>query len=158
MKTKSQDSPRKTFRLNPFDLFLILLLLLAALAVYFTFFSPIQFSRLIQREALKRFAEVEILLPDDLFWMKDVLPVGEERRSVYGELEWKVIEIKEIKIGDKRKVKITVKAMVSEKDLGVVSYGKYTLARGGVIYFVNDHYLIEGRIFNYRALEEKVPR
>ena len=71
---------RKWFRFNLFDVFLILLALLAGLSVYFTFFNPIQFSRLIHREDKMSYAEVEIILPDDLYWMKDVLKPGVERK------------------------------------------------------------------------------
>jgi hypothetical protein len=158
MKTKSQETSERTFQVNLLDLFLVLLLLLAGLAVYFTFVSPIRFSHSIQREAVKRIAEIQVLLPDDLSWMEKVLPVGEERRSVYGELEWKVIEVKTVKMGKEKKTKVTVRALISEKDPGVFSYGKYTLARGGMVYFVNDRYLIEGRVFDCRVLEEKIPR
>ncbi len=146
----------KKVQWNIFDLFLILLVLLAFLSVYFTFIKPIHFSQLIKREAKMRFAEVNILLPDDLQWMKDVLPVGEEYRNVFGQLEWKVTRIGEDAYAGKKWAKVTAKILVAELDSGVTHYGKYTLAYGSKIYLINDKYMLEGRILNYKFLGEDV--
>jgi len=145
----------KIKRPNLVNLFLILLVLLTGLSLYFTFVRPIQFSHLIRREAVHRYGEVEILLPDDLAWMKDALPVGEESRNVYGKLDWKILEISGVTLGEKEIVKIKAKLLIEEESSGLLRYGKYTIVPGNKIYLINDRYLLEGRIFSYRLLEEK---
>ena len=143
-------------RLNLFDWVVILMVLLAGLAAYFSFVRPIQFSHLIKREGVARYAEIEILLPDDLGWMKEVVPVGEESRNVYGELDWKISGFGEENLGGKKIVKVTAKILVYEESSGILRYGKYTLVKGSILFLINDHYLLEGRIFNYRILNEKI--
>lgn len=140
---------------NLLDFFLILLVLLTGLSLYFSFVRPLQFSHLIKREAVHRYGEVEIVLPDDLFWIKEILPVGEESRNVYGTLDWKILELGEITLGEKRRVKIKAKLLIEEESSGILRYGKYTIVPGNKIYLINDHYLLEGRILNFRLLEEK---
>ena len=143
-------------RLNLFDWVVILMVLLAGLAAYFSFVRPVQFSHLIKREGVARYAEIEILLPDDLGWMKEVVPVGEESRNVYGELDWKISAFGEENLGGKKIVKVTAKILVYEESSGILRYGKYTLVKGSTLFLINDHYLLEGRIFNYRILDEKI--
>ena len=145
----------KMRRPNLVDLFLILLVLLTGLSLYFTFVRPIHFSYLIRREAVHRYGEVEILLPDDLAWMKEILPVGEESRNVYGKLDWKILEIGEVSLGGKRITKIKAKLLIEEESSGLLRYGKYTIVPGNKIYLINDYYLLEGRILKCRLLEEK---
>ena len=141
---------------NLLDLFLVLLVVLAALAFYFTFVKPIKFSHLIHREGVMRYAEVEILLPDDLSWMKNVLPVGEESRNVYGELDWKILKVGEEELGGRKITKVTAKILIAEESSGILRYGKYTLVEGSRLYLINDHYFLEGRILNFRLLDEKI--
>lgn len=145
----------RTKRGNLLDLFLVLLILLTGLSLYFTFVRPIRFSHLIHREAVHRYGEVEILLPDDLSWMKEILPVGEESRNVYGKLDWKILEFGEITLGEKKMVKVKTKLLIQEESSGLLRYGKYTIVPGNKIYLINDRYLLEGRILNFRLLEEK---
>lgn len=145
----------KMKRPNLIDLFLILLVLLTALSLYFTFVHPIEFSHLIKREAVHRYGEVEILLPDDLSWMKEILPNGEESRNVYGKLDWKILEIADATVGGKKVVKVKAKLLLEEESSGFLRYGKYTIVPGNKIYLINDRYFLEGRIFSYRLLEEK---
>ncbi len=146
----------KQVRWNIFDVFLILLVLSAFLSVYFTFVKPIQFSQLIKREAKMRFAEVNILLPDDLEWMKDVLPAGAEYRNVYGQLEWQVVRVGEAEHAGRKWTNVTAKLLVAVLDSGVARYGKYTLAYGSKIFLINDRFVVEGRVLNYRFLGEDV--
>ena len=143
-------------RWNLFDLFLALLVVLAGLAVYFSFINPLRFSHLIQREGVTRYAAVEILLPDDLAWMKGVLPEGEESRNVYGQLDWKALRFEEVSLGGRKMVKLTAKILMVEEASGILRYGKYTLVTGGKIFLIDDHYFLEGRILNYRLLDEKI--
>jgi hypothetical protein len=150
-----EGSCRMMKRGNVVDLFLLLLVLLTGLSLYFTFFRPIQFSHLIRREAVHHYGEVEILLPDDLFWMKEVLPLGEESHNVYGKLDWKILEIGKVTLAGKEIVKIKAKLLIEEESSGILRYGKYTIVSGNKIYLINDHYLLEGRILNFRLLEEK---
>lgn len=139
-----------------FDLFLGLLVLLTALAVYFSFVKPIRFSHLIQREGVSRYAEVEIFLPDDLSWMKDVLPAAEESRNVFGQLDWQITGFGEETLGERKIAKITAKVLIVEEGSGILRYGKYTLVKGNKIFLINDRYFIEGRILDFRLLEEKI--
>ncbi|MBI2167179.1 MAG: hypothetical protein HYU34_02910 [Candidatus Omnitrophica bacterium] len=139
-----------------FDLFLILLVLLAGLSIYFSFVKPIRFSHLIQREGVSRYAEVEILLPDDLSWMEDVLPAAEESRNVFGQIDWQVIGFGEEALGDKKITKATAKVLIVEESSGILRYGKYTLVKGNKIFLINDRYFIEGRILDFRLLDEKI--
>lgn len=137
------------------NFFLTLFVLLTGLSLYFTFVRPIQFSHLIRREAVHRYGEVEIFLPDDLSWMKDILPVGEESRNVYGKLDWKILEIGDVTLGGKKIVKVKAKILLEEESSGFLRYGRYTIVPGNKIYLINDRYFLEGRIFSYRLLEEK---
>ena len=148
--------PGGKYHFNLFDLFLVLLVLLVGLSVYFTFINPVQFSHLIKREDVKRYAEVEIILPDDLSWIKESVPAGEESRNVFGELDWKVLGFGEQSFGGKNWAVLKAKMLVAEKDSGVIRYGKYTLAKGSKIYLINDRYALEGRVLQYRLLPEKV--
>lgn len=141
---------------NLLDAFLVFLMLLAGLAFYFNFVRPIQFSHLIKREGVIRYGNVDFLLPDELAWMKDVLPVGEESRNVYGELDWKILELTEETLGGRRWVKVKAKILVAEESSGLLRYGKYTLVRGGKIFLINDHYFLEGRILDYGLLKEGI--
>lgn len=143
-------------RWSLFDLFLTLLVVLAGLAVYFSFVNPLRFSHLIQREGVTRYAAVDILLPDDLVWMKGVLPEGEESRNVYGQLDWKALRFEEVSLGGRKMMKLTAKILMVEEASGILRYGKYTLVTGGKIFLINDHYFLEGRILNYRLLDEKI--
>ena len=151
MKTKLRS------RWNLLDFFLVFFVLLALLSFYFTFIHPIRFSHLIKREGVRKFSEIEVLLPDDLYWMRDVLPVGEESRNVYGELDWKILEVGEQVFQGKKIAKIKAKLLVVDEGAGVFRYGKYTLVKGSKIYLINDFYFLEGRILDFRLLEEKVP-
>lgn len=141
---------------NLLDVALILFIVLAGLTFYFTLVNPIQFSHLIKREGVYRYAEADILLPDDLSWMKEVLPVGEESRDVYERLEWKTLAWEEENFEGKRIVKLRVKLLAVEMSSGIVQYGKYTLVKGGRIILINDRFFIEGRVFDFRLLEERV--
>ncbi len=143
-------------RLNLFDWVVILLVFLALLAFYFSFIQPIQFSRLIKREGVPKYAEVEILLPDDLSWMKKILPVGEESRNVYGELDWKILSFGEEDFGGKKTTKLTAQVLIYEESSGILRYGKYTLVKGSKIFLINDHYFLEGRILDFRILKDKI--
>ena len=149
---------RKKFsvRWNLLDVFLVLLVALAILAVYFNFFSPIRFSHLIKREGVPHYAEVEFLLPDDLYWMKDVLPGGEESRNVYGDLDWKILEIKDASFGGKKMAEVKAKILIIEENSGILRYGKYTLVKGSKIFLINDRYFLEGRILDFRVSGENV--
>lgn len=143
-------------KVNLLDLFLILLVILAALAIYFTFVKPLQFSKLIHREGVMRYAKIEILLPDDLVWMKEVLPVGEESRNVYGELDWKILSVGEKALGGKKFTQVTAKILIAEESSGILRYGKYTLVRGNKLYLINDRYVVDGRILNFELLDEQI--
>ena len=147
----------KSKKWNVLDGVLILLVVLAGLAFYFSFINPISFSNLIKREGVFRYAEVEILLPDDLAWMKEALPVGEEARDVYGKLEWKILRWGEENFSGKKIVRLTGKLLVVEMSSGISLYGKYTLVQGGRIVLINDRHFLEGRIFSFRLLDERIP-
>lgn len=144
-------------RWNVFDLFLVLFLVVAGLAVYFTFVKPLQFSNLIHREGVNRVAEVEIFLYDDMPWMKDFLKVGDERRDVYGEVEWKILDISEMSLAGRSWVKVKVRVVVVEETSGILRYGKYNLTLGNSLHFITDKYVFGGRIYSFRLLQEGVP-
>jgi hypothetical protein len=146
----------KTKKFSLLDVFLILLIILACLAFYFSMIHPIQFSHFIKREGVLRYAEVEVLLPDDLGWMKDAIKPGEESRDVYKKLEWQILSAGEETLGGDKIAKLTVKLLLVEMSSGILNYGKYTVVRGGRIVLINDRYFIEGRIYNFRLLEERV--
>ena len=148
--------PKRRIPFNLFDVFLILLVLLAGLSVYFSFFHPIRFSHLIHREDVKHYAEADIVLPDDLSWIKDKVPVGEEWRDVFGRLDWKIISVREETLAERKWTVVRAKILVSEKESGIIRYGKYTLAAGSKIFLINDHYLLEGRLMGYRLTDERV--
>ena len=137
--------------LNLLDCFLILFVILLGLSFYFTFFHPIQFSHLILREDTKRLADIELLMPADA----NSVNIGEERQSVYGELEWKVLEIGKTMKGDDRVMKI--KAAISEDHFGVLRYGKYILSKGNYVGFVNNFCVFSGKVLNVRLQEEPIP-
>lgn len=139
-----------------FDIFLAVLIALAGLAFYFSFINPLRFSHLIQREGVTRYAEVEMLLPDDLAWMKGVLPDGEESRNVYGQLDWKAVRFEEMNIEGRKMLKLVAKVLIVEEASGILRYGKYTLVTGGKIFLINDHYFLEGRVLDWRLLDEKI--
>ena len=143
-------------RWNVLDIFLVLFVLTAVLAVYFTFVKPLRFSHLIKREAVHRYVEMDFLLPKDLSWIKEKLPVGEEYRNVYGELDWKIIAFAEETLGGERWVKVRAKVLVDQESSGLLRYGKYTLVPGNKIFLINDRYFLEGRIFSYRLLDDEI--
>lgn len=143
-------------RLSLFDWVVTLLVLLAGLCLYFSFIKPISFSHLIKREGVPHYAEVEILLPEDLVWMKEALPAGEESRNVYGELDWKILGFGEENLAGKKITKLIAKLLIVEESSGILRYGKYTLVKGSKIFLINDHYFLEGRIFKFRFLKEKI--
>ena len=143
-------------RWNILDFFLGLTVLLAVLVFYFSLVRPLHFSHLIKREGVMRFAEVEILLTPELSWMKGVLPAGEESRNVYGEIDWKVVEVGEVTFGGEKFTKIRAKVLIAQESSGILRYGKYTLVKGSKIFLINDHFFLEGRILNFRLLEEKI--
>lgn len=155
-KLQTKRESKKRFRLNLFDVFLILLVLLVFTSAYFTLIHPIRFSQLIQREDVLYYGRVEILLPDDLFWMKDVLSPGQENKDVYGRIDWKIAGIDEIEMAGRKWLKLTVDLQVYRKDSGILRYGKYTLAKGSKIFLINDDFVIEGRVFDFE-LNQKVP-
>ena len=151
-----KKDPKKSPGWNLFDIFLILLVVLAGLALYFNFVRPIHFSHLIKREGVPHYAEIELLLPDDLYWMRDVLPAGEEYRNVYGELNWKILGVGEASYGGKKIVRVKAKILIVEENSGILRYEKYTLVKGSKIFLINDRYFVEGRIADYRILNENV--
>ena len=141
---------------NLLDFFIIALILLTALAAYFTLVRPLPFSHQIKRESLAGYAEIELLLPEDLQWMKNVLPVGEEKKDVYGTLEWRILGIREEEVlpGEKRAV-VQLKIMVYTEPSNVPRYGKYPLMPASPVVFANSRYMFEGRLMHYRLLDEK---
>lgn len=143
-------------RWNVLDIFLVLFVFTAVLAVYFTFVKPLRFSHLIKREAIHRYVEIDFLLPNDLSWIKDRLPVGEEYRNVYGELDWRILGFGEETLGGERWVRVKAKVLVDQESSGLLRYGKYTLVPGNKIYLINDRYFLEGRIFSYRILDDEI--
>ena len=144
-------------RWNLLDFFIIVLVLLTGLAAYFTWVRPIQFSHQIKRESLPAYGEIELLLPEDLQWMKNVLPAGEEKKDGYGTLEWKILEIREEEVlpGEKRAV-VKLKALIFTESSSVPRYGKYPLIPGSQVLFSNGRIMFEGRMMRLRLLDEKV--
>ena len=138
------------------DLFIVLLVLLAALAFYFSFVKPIRFSHLIKREGVMRYAEVEILLTPELSWMRETLPAGEESHNVYGELDWKILEKGGRTFDGQEFTWLRAKILIAEESAGLLRYGKYTLVKGGKIFLINDRYFLEGRIFDFRLSDENI--
>lgn len=142
-------------RWSLFDLLVIALAVVTGLSLYFSFVQPLQFSHLIKREAIHRYGEVEILLPEDLLWLKEKIPAGEESRNVYDRLDWKILEMEQVSLGGREWLKVKVKLLIEEESSGLLRYGKYTLVPGGKIFLINDRFFIEGRIMDYHLLEEK---
>lgn len=143
-------------RWNFLDVTLIALGLLAVLCVYFNWIRPLRFSQTIERESVPVAAEAVLLLPEDLQWMKAVLPVGEEKHDVYGTLEWKILEIgeREILPGQKRTV-VRVYLMVYASSTSVPRYGKYPLVKGSEILLSNSRFMLQGRLISHVLLNEK---
>lgn len=142
-------------RWNLLDSFIILLVIIAVGSIYFTFVSPIRFSHLIKREGISRYAEVGILLPKDLSWAGEVISPGEESRNVYGQLDWKILGFEKLELGGEEYTQVRAKVLIVEESSGILRYGKYTLVKGGKIFLINDRYLLEGRVFDYRLLDER---
>ncbi len=153
---KDRMAPAEVRRWNLLYFFIVVFIFLTAFAAYFTFVRPLQFSNQIKRESLAGYAEIDLLLLEDLQWMKTVLPVGEEKKDVYGTLEWKIIEIREIEVlpGEKRTV-LKIKLMVYTEPSTVPRYGKYPLMPASQVIFDNSRYMFEGRVMNYRLLDDK---
>ncbi len=143
-------------RFNLLDYFLGLILVLAALSIYFSFVRPIQFSNLIQREGVSRYVEVEMFLPPDLEWIKSTVPVGEEFKNVYGQLDWKILAFEDVTLETRKWTKLRAKILIVEESSGILRYGKYTLVKGNKLYLINDHYFIEGRVVDFKLLDERV--
>ncbi len=141
---------------NILDFFLILLVILAGLSAYFTLVKPISFSHLIKREGVYRFADVDILLPDYLSWMRDVIPVGEESRNVYGDRDWKILGFQEVQLAGRKMTKVKAKLWIVKDSSGLLRYGKYTLVKGNKIYLINDRYVLEGWVLDYQVAEERI--
>ena len=99
-----ESKEQKLFSLNFLDVTLAALGILAVAAAYFTWIHPLHFSNAIQRESAPGAAEIVLLLPEDLQWMKTALPVGEEKYDGFGTLEWKILETGEQEVlpGQKR--------------------------------------------------------
>lgn len=141
---------------NLLNIFLVLLVLLALASVYFTFVKPISFSNQILREGTRQYAEIEMILSENQSWLRDLLPVGEESQSIYRQTDWKILEVKEQNLAGKTWTIVKVKALVIKESAGLLHYRNYTLLKGAFIYFKNEGYSLEGRIFQYRILNEKV--
>ena len=144
-------------RWNLLDLFLLMLVALAVFSFYFSFFKPIQFSNLIQREGVNQYAEAEIILSKDLGWMKNVLPVGEKSKNVYGDIDWEILEVKEEMLGGEKWTIIKAKILIVKESSGTLRYGKYTLVTGSHIFLINDNFFLEGRLRGFRLLDERIP-
>ncbi len=156
--TQAKSEEKKFWkRWNALDLFIVLLVLLVGASFYFGFVKPIEFSSLIRREGVKRLAEVEVFLYDDLMWFKEFIPIGDEYRNVYGELEFKVVGAEEVTLEGKKWIKVKVEVPIVEENSGILRYGKYTLLQGNSIHFISDKYVFGGRIFQYRISDEKIP-
>ncbi len=155
MKDQTGTS-RLPSRWNLLDFSIIVLVILAALAAYFTLVRPIQFSNKIKRESLAAYAEIDLVLSRELQWMKNVLPVGEEKKDVYGTLEWKVLEIREEELfpGEKRAI-VKLKLMAYVEPSVVPRYGKYPLIPASQVVFANNRYTFDGKLLHYRLLDEK---
>lgn len=149
------NKPGKTFGLavSRFDIALALLVIIAALSLYFTFVKPIVFSHLIQREGTIKYAEVQVILPEDLNWITDVIPAGEEAKDVYGRVGWKILSYESVDLGGRKLAKVTLKASVTEDSSNVLRFGKYVLVKGNKIFFISDRIFLEGRIFDFHLTE-----
>ncbi|MCB9800535.1 MAG: hypothetical protein H6757_07245 [Candidatus Omnitrophica bacterium] len=145
----------KEKKFSLFDIFVVLFAGLALASVYFTFVHPIHFSKMIEREGVSNYADVEILLSEDLSWMKDVLPVGESFGNVYGNLDWKIMKMEEVVLSGRPLTKVTAKLMVTTESSGLIHYGKYTLVKGGKIFLINDDFFLEGRVYDFYVSDEK---
>ena len=146
---------RKSRSWNVFDIFLVLMALLAGASIYFTFIKPVSFSNLIHREGVSKYAEVEILVPKDLDWLKHDLPPGTESKNVYDEVDWRIMGWAEEEFGDETITKVISKVKIVEHSSGILQYGKYTLVKGNKIYLMNDFHYLEGRIYRFKVLDEK---
>ena len=152
---ESQDKKR---RFNILDLLIMGLILLTGLAAYFTFVWPIHFSGQIKREPSNVYAEVEMVLSQELQgWMKKVLPVGEEQKDSFGILKWKIQEIhEEESLPGQTRTVVKLKALVYLEPSMPPRYGKYNLIPGGPIIFSNERISMDGRLKRYRLLDENV--
>jgi len=145
---------KKSF--NLFDVFLILLVILALSTVYFKFFHPLEFSHRIMREGVPRYVEIDIILSDDLAYMKDEISVGDGRDDVYGQVEWEILGLEEKNIAGEKRTILKTKIRALERFSGIVKHGKYTLVKGALIHLVNKTVLIGGRILDVRFPETNV--
>lgn len=143
-------------KFNLLDIFLVLFVLLTSAAVYFTFFKPVLFSHMIEREGVSGYAEVDFVLAQELEWLGDQVPPGLELKNVYGTLEWKILAIERAVLGERAVRRVKARVLLTREASGLLRYGKYTLVRGGKIILLNDDYLLEGRIEAIRILDEKI--
>lgn len=149
-----KSTSRGIKRGNLLDLFLVLLLLLAALAAYFTFVQPIRFSQAIQREGVLRYAQVEAIVPEELYWIQYEVPAGEEKRNPNGDADWTVLSFEEEEWHGKKILKMTVKLLVSERSPGMFQRGNYPMARGALLQLRNSRFAFEGRIISMKLLQD----
>ena len=152
----NKNATQKRWNLNLLDIFIIMLVIIAGLAVYFTVVRPVQFSHLIQREAVSQYAEVDLLLSPDISWLKELLPVGEDYKNVYGVTEWKILDKGDELLGGKSWARLKVKVLVVKESSGFFHYGRYTLVVGGSIHITNDNFTLSGLILRFHLLNEKV--
>lgn len=154
MNLKADAQKKKA--INLLDIFLIGLVLLTLTAVYLTFIKPVKFSNRIIREAVSLYAEVDFVLADDLEWMAGQFPEGLEYKNVYGDVDWKILNLHRETLNGRPVSLIRIKLLTARDATGLLRYGKYTLVRGGRIVLINDDFFIEGRIYQYRLLDEKL--
>ena len=155
MKAEEVLRSKRTGHWNLFDGFLILLVILCALVFYFSVVHPIQFSNLIRREGVTRYAEVEIIIPDDLDWIEDVLKAGTKHTGIFHEVVWEILGYRDISLAAKNWTVARAKVLVTEETSGILRYGKYTLVKGSPIFLVGSNHFLEGRVFDVVLLDER---
>ena len=153
----NNDKPQKSgFKPSLFDGLLAAVILLALFAVYATFIKPVHFSGLIEREGVSQYAEVDLILSDELAWLGEKLKPGEGTQNVYAQTDWRITKVENTVIAGRSVWLIHAKVLATKETSGLVRYGKYTLVTGGKLFLIGDSVFVEGRILNYQLLNEKV--
>ncbi len=154
---ENNDSKKKgCHRFNLFDGLLAGFILLALFAAYATLIKPVHFSGLIEREGISQYAEVNLVLADDLAWLGEKLKVGEGTKNVYGQVDWKLTGVESTVLAGRGVWRVRARLLATRETSGLVRYGKYTLVIGGKLFLIDDNVFVEGRILSYKLLQEKV--
>ncbi len=137
-----------------FDLFVALGVMLAAAAFYFTLIHPIKFSGAVGRESVPVYGEVDLIAGPELLWMKDKIPAGARRNLVYGQLDWEILEMKQIDLEGRPALLTRVKLRLMQAEGGGLWYQKALIRIGDTLTLTQPQYVVRGWIYEFHLLNE----